>query len=112
MDEPAVAPQYIVSVGGVSPAFLGVVNVHRAGEHDEMRKHNSNSVPCVKFDILREGSRLRVSPVESDDLVEGVQRRTLPKLFPRNPATTRTGFPEVGLRAMADRSMTSPFLIA
>ena len=121
MNEPAVAPQYIVSVGGVSPAFLWVVNVHRAGEHDEMRKHDGDSVPCVEFDILREGSRLRIPPVEFGDLIEGGYTvfgfwyshylRTLPML-PRNPATTFTGLPVDGLRAMAERSMTNPFLIA
>ena len=111
MNEPAVAPQYIVSVGGVSPLLLGVVNVHRAGQHNEMRQHDGDPVPCVEFDILREGSRLRVAPVEFGDLIEGVHRRTLPML-PRNPATTFTGLPVDGLRAMAERSMTKPFLIA
>ena len=108
-------------MGGVSPAFLGVVNVHRPGEHDEMRKHDGDSVPCVEFDIFREGSRLRVAPVEFGDLIESGYTvfgfwyshylRTLP-IVPRNPATTLTGLPVDGLRAMADRSMTRPRWIA
>jgi len=98
-------------MGGIAPFLLRVVNVHRAGEHDEVWQDNGDPVPCVKFDILGEGSGLRVAPVEVCDLGESIHRRTLPML-PRNPATTFTGLPVVGLRAIADRSMTSPRLIA
>lgn len=115
----------MVCVRGIAPAFYGVVNVHRAGEHEKILGVDDHAIPCGEFDLLGEGSRLRVAPVEIEDLEfqfafhalqisyksEGNHRFTRENP-PRNPASTLTGLPDVGLRAMALRSMTNPLLIA
>jgi hypothetical protein len=67
-DQPAVLTQPVVCVGGIAPAFLRVVNVHRAGEHEEVLGVDDHAIPCGEFDLLGEGSRLRVAPVEVEDL--------------------------------------------
>jgi hypothetical protein len=67
-DQPAVLAQPVVCVGGITPPFLRVVNVHRAGEHEEVLGVDDDSIPCGEFDLFREGSRLRVAPVEVEDL--------------------------------------------
>jgi hypothetical protein len=67
-DQPAVLTQPVVCVGGIAPAFLGVVNVYRAGEHEEVLGVHDHPIPCRQFYLLGEGSRLRVAPVEVEDL--------------------------------------------
>lgn len=115
----------MVCVRGITPAFFGVKNVHRAGEHEEVLGVHDNAIPCGEFDLLGEGSWLRVAPVEVEDLQfqfafhalqisyksEGNHRLTRENP-PRNPAITLTGLPDVGLRAIALRSMTMPRLMA
>ena len=63
-DQPAVLAQPVVCVGGIAPAFLRVVDIHRAGEHEEILGVDDDSIPCGEFDFLGEGSRLRVAPVK------------------------------------------------
>jgi len=63
-DQPAVLAQPVVCVGGIAPAFLRVVDVNRAGEHEEILGVDDDSIPCGEFDLFREGSRLRVAPVK------------------------------------------------
>lgn len=63
-DQPAVLAQPVVCVGGIAPAFLRVVDINRAGEHEEVVGVDDDSIPCGEFDLFREGSRLRVAPVE------------------------------------------------
>jgi hypothetical protein len=101
-------------VGGIAPAFLGVVNVHRAGEHEEVLGVDDHAIPCGEFHLLGEGSRLRVAPVEVEDLEFqfAFHRRTFPNPPPRNPATTLIASWRSGLRGIAERSMTIPRLIA
>jgi hypothetical protein len=55
-------------VRGIAPTFVGVVNVHRAGEHEEVVSVDDDAIPCGEFDLLAPGSRLRVAPVEVEDL--------------------------------------------
>jgi hypothetical protein len=55
-------------VRGIAPAFLGVVNVHRAGQHEEVLGVDDHAIPCGEFDFLGEGSRLRVAPIQVEDL--------------------------------------------
>jgi hypothetical protein len=55
-------------VGGITPAFLRVVNVHRAGKHEEVLGVDDHAIPCGEFDLLGEGSRLRVAPVKVENL--------------------------------------------
>jgi len=54
----------VVCIGGITPAFLRVVDVNRAGEHEEVVGVDDDSIPCGEFDLLGKGSRLRVAPVE------------------------------------------------
>lgn len=67
-DQPAVLTQPMVGAGGIAPAFLRVVDVHRTGEHKEILGVDDDTIPCGEFDLLGEGSRLRVAPVEVEDL--------------------------------------------
>ena len=67
-DQPAVLTQPVVCVRGIAPAFLGVVNVHRAGQHEEVLGVDDHAIPCGEFDFLGEGSRLRVAPIQVEDL--------------------------------------------
>ena len=53
---------------GIAPAFVGVVNVHRAGEHEKVVGIDDDPIPCGEFHFLGKGSRLRVAPVEIEDL--------------------------------------------
>jgi hypothetical protein len=100
-------------VRGIAPAFFGVVNVHRAGEHEEILGVHDHTIPCGQLDLLREGSRLRIPPVEIEDLqFQFAFHRLTRENPPRNPAMTLTGLPDVGLRAIADRSITMPLEIA
>jgi hypothetical protein len=62
-DQPAVLTQPVVCVSRIAPAFLGVVNVHRAGEHEEVLGVDDHAIPCGEFDLLGEGSRLWVAPI-------------------------------------------------
>jgi hypothetical protein len=55
-------------MGGITPAFLGVVNVYRAGQKEEVLGVHDHAIPCRQFHLLGEGSRLRVAPVEVEDL--------------------------------------------
>jgi len=50
-------------VSGIAPAFLGVVNVHRAGEHEEVLGVDDHAIPSGEFDLLGKTSRLRVAPI-------------------------------------------------
>jgi len=54
----------MVCVGGIAPPFLCVADIHRAGEHEEVLGVHDHPIPCGEFDLLGEGSRLRVAPVE------------------------------------------------
>ncbi len=101
-------------MGGIAPAFLGVVNVHRASEHEEVFGVDDHAIPCRQFHLLGEGSRLRVAPVEVEDLQFqfALHRLTFPNPPPRNPAITRVGSWRSGLRGIAERSITIPRLIA
>jgi len=101
-------------MGGIAPAFIGVVNVYRAGEHEEVLGVHDHPIPCRQFYLLGEGSRLRVAPVEVEDLEFqfAFHRRTFPNPPPRNPATTLMASWRSGLRGIAERSMTIPRLIA
>ncbi len=67
-DEPAVLTLPVVYVRGIAPAFFGVENIHWAGEHEEVLGVDNDTIPCGEFDLLGEGSRLRVAPVEVEDL--------------------------------------------
>ncbi len=104
----------MVCVGGIAPAFLRVVDIHRTGEHKEVLSVDDDSIPCGQFDFLREGSRLRVAPVEVEDLEFqfALHRRTFPNPPPRNPATTLDASPRSAFRGIALRSITIPRLIA
>jgi hypothetical protein len=53
-DEPAVLTQPVVCVGGIAPPFLRVVNVHRAGEHEEVLCVDDDPIPCGEFNLLGE----------------------------------------------------------
>jgi hypothetical protein len=53
-DQPAVLTQPVVCVSSIAPAFLGVVNVHRAGEHEEVLCVDDHAIPCGEFDFLGE----------------------------------------------------------
>jgi hypothetical protein len=55
-------------VSRIAPAFFRVVNVHRASQHEEVLGVDDHAIPCGEFDLLGEGSRLRVAPVEVEDL--------------------------------------------
>jgi hypothetical protein len=55
-------------VSRIAPAFLWVVNVHRAGEHEEVLSVDDHAIPCGEFDLLGEGSRLWVAPIQVEDL--------------------------------------------
>jgi hypothetical protein len=55
-------------VSGVAPAFLGVVNVYRASQHEEILGVHDHAIPCRQFHLLGEGSRLRVAPIKVEDL--------------------------------------------
>jgi len=63
-DQPAVLTQPVVCIGGITPPFLRVVDVHRAGQHEEVVGVHDHAIPCGEFDFLGKGSRLRVAPVE------------------------------------------------
>jgi hypothetical protein len=41
-------------VRGIAPAFLRVVDVHRAGEHEEVLGVDDDSIPCGEFNLLGE----------------------------------------------------------
>jgi hypothetical protein len=41
-------------VRGIAPAFLRVVNVHRAGQHEEVLSVDHDPIPCGEFDFLGE----------------------------------------------------------
>jgi hypothetical protein len=41
-------------VRGIAPAFLRVVNVHRASQHEEVLGVNDDAIPCGEFDFLGE----------------------------------------------------------
>ena len=113
-DQPAVLTQPVVCVGGIAPAFLRVVDVHRAGEHEEVLGVHYHPIPCGEFDLLGEGSRLRVAPVEIEDLEFqfAFHRRTFPNPPPRNPAITLLASCLSAFRGIAERSITMPLLIA
>ncbi len=104
----------MVCVRGIAPPFLGVVNVHRASEHEEVLGVDDHAIPSGQFHLLAEGSRLRVAPVEIEDLEFqfAFHRRTFPNPPPRNPAMTLVGSCLSALRGIAERSMTMPRLIA
>ena len=101
-------------MGGIAPAFLGVVNVHRAGQHEEVLGVDDHAIPCGEFHLLGEGSRLRVAPVKVEDLEFqfALHRRTFPNPPPRNPATTLVASCLSAFRGIAERSMTMPRLMA
>ena len=113
-DQPAVLTQPVVCVCGISPAFLRVMDVHRAGEHEEVLGVYDDTIPCSEFDLLGEGSWLRVAPVEVEDLQFqfAFHRRTFPNPPPRNPATTLVASCRSAFRGIALRSMTMPRLMA
>jgi hypothetical protein len=67
-DEPAILTQPVVCIGGIAPSFLRVVNVHWAGQHEEVFCVYDDPIPCGEFDLLGEGSRLRVAPVKVEYL--------------------------------------------
>ena len=67
-DEPAVLTQPVVCVGGIAPAFLRVVDVHRAGEHEKVVGIDDDPIPCGEFHLLGKCARLRVAPVQVEDL--------------------------------------------
>jgi len=104
----------MVCVCGIAPPFLCVADIHRAGEHEEVLGVHYHPIPCGEFDLLGEGSRLRVAPVEIEDLEFqfALHRRTFPNPPPRNPATTLDASPRSAFRGIALRSITIPRLIA
>jgi hypothetical protein len=55
-------------VRGIAPQFFGVENIHRACEHKEVLGVDDDTIPCGEFDLFGERSRLRVAPVEVEDL--------------------------------------------
>jgi hypothetical protein len=66
-DQPAVLTQPVVYMGGIAPAFLGVVNVHRASQHEEVFGVDDHAVPSRQFHLLGEGSRLRIPAIQGED---------------------------------------------
>jgi hypothetical protein len=101
-------------VSRITPAFLGVKNVYRASQHEEVLGVDDHAIPCGEFDLLGEGSRLWVAPVKVEDLEFqfAIHRRTFPNPPPRNPAMTRVASWRSAFRGIAERSMTIPRLIA
>jgi hypothetical protein len=101
-------------VRGITPAFLGVENVHRAGEHEEILGVDDHTIPSGQFDLLGKCARLRIPAIQVEDLEFqfAFHRRTFPNPPPRNPATTLIASWRSGLRGIADRSMTMPRLMA
>jgi hypothetical protein len=53
----------VVDVGGITPPFRWVVDVHRTRQHEDVLGVNDEPIPRGKPDLFREGSRLRVEPV-------------------------------------------------
>jgi len=51
-DQPAVLTQPVVCVGGITPPFLRVVDVHRTCQHEEVLGVDDDSIPCGEFDLL------------------------------------------------------------
>jgi len=113
-DQPAILTQPVVCVSRIAPAFLRVVNVNRASEHEEVLGVDHDPIPCGEFDFLGEGSRLWIAPVEIEDLEFqfAFHRRTFPNPPPRNPAMTLVASCRSALRGIAERSITIPRLIA
>jgi len=67
-DQPAILTQPVVGVRGIAPPFFGVVNVHRTGEHEEVLRVDDDPIPSGQFHLLGKGSRLRVAPIQIEDL--------------------------------------------